>query len=125
LHIVHLSPAVSGDDSVLDQARVFSSNPVEVRNPAHHGVAPESAAQAVQRVARVLSPPGDASIVAVSGALGLSVRTLQRRLAIEGEAYSDLIKGVKRELARRHLNKVAPGWDTRSSAVPAPGSAFR
>jgi AraC-like DNA-binding protein len=50
-----------------------------------------------------LLPTGRASIAEVAAALGINLRTLQRRLANEETAFSTLIAGVRRELAERYL----------------------
>lgn len=55
--------------------------------------------QAIQ----LLMPLGQASIERVAPTLGLNVRTLQRRLAVGGVAFADLLNEVRRELAERHL----------------------
>lgn len=46
---------------------------------------------------------GYPEISAVTRSTGLSVRTLQRRLAEEGVVYTDLVAGVRRDLARNML----------------------
>ncbi len=46
---------------------------------------------------------GYPEISAVARSAGLSVRTFQRRLAREGEVYSDLVAAVRRDLAREML----------------------
>jgi AraC-like DNA-binding protein len=63
-----------------------------------------SASQEVRKAAHHLLPLGRASIDQVARAMGLNVRTLQRRLAAEGEEFSDLLNSVRRDLALRHLD---------------------
>lgn len=46
-------------------------------------------------------PSGAVSIRFAAGICALSVRTLQRRLARAGLTYSDLIQGIRRDLALR------------------------
>lgn len=46
---------------------------------------------------------GDASIEAVAKQLGLSARSLQRRLSDEGTRYNDLLNTVREEFAKRYL----------------------
>lgn len=46
---------------------------------------------------------GSTDVGSVAGALGLHGRTLQRRLAAAGTTYSDVLDGVRREAALRHL----------------------
>ncbi len=50
-----------------------------------------------------LLPTGRASIATVAQALGLTVRTLQRRLDAEGEQFGTLVTLVRREAALRYL----------------------
>jgi AraC-like DNA-binding protein len=52
-------------------------------------------------------PDGEPSQSAVARALGVSVRTLQRRLAAEGASYQAILDGARAELARIYL---AEGW---------------
>ncbi|MCY1179300.1 HTH-type transcriptional regulator VirS [compost metagenome] len=42
---------------------------------------------------------------ALAAALGLSERTLQRRLADEGSSYQQLLNDTRRHLAERHLEE--------------------
>ena len=46
---------------------------------------------------------GEAQVEAVARCLGLSVRTLQRRLVDEGQSFSSLLNVVRRDLAVRYL----------------------
>jgi AraC-like DNA-binding protein len=64
---------------------------------------PISTSQEVRKAAYHLLPSGRASIAQVAGALGLNVRTLQRRLAAEDAEFSDLVNAIRRELALQHL----------------------
>ena len=48
-------------------------------------------------------PSNSASIEEVAQALGMNVRTLQRRLDDAGEIFSELVNGVRRELVVRYL----------------------
>lgn len=48
-------------------------------------------------------PHGDASQVAIARALGMSARTLSRRLQAEGTTLGELLERVRRELAQRYL----------------------
>ena len=50
---------------------------------------------------------GRANSETVARALGLSVRTLNRRLAGEGETLSGLVAGIRREMAMRYVNEGA------------------
>ena len=57
----------------------------------------------VRKAINVLLPFSGASIGSVAARLGLSERTLQRRLAEEGAEFSALLNEVRREHAVRHL----------------------
>ncbi|WP_394841093.1 AraC family transcriptional regulator [Pendulispora brunnea] len=54
-------------------------------------------------VAKNLSA-GDAALAKIAGDLGLSARTLQRKLHERGQSFSAIVDEVRRELATRHLN---------------------
>jgi AraC-like DNA-binding protein len=66
-----------------------------------------SASRDVQKAAYQLLPLGRGSIAQVAQALGLNVRTLQRRLAAERHEFSDVLNGVRRDLALRHLENLS------------------
>ena len=50
-----------------------------------------------------LLPHGDAKLPVIANRLGLSQRTLARRLAMEGSNFSDVMESLKVDLARRYL----------------------
>ncbi|MDW3685113.1 AraC family transcriptional regulator [Cupriavidus sp. CV2] len=62
-----------------------------------------SMASNVRRTVHLLLPRGRSGIDQVGEKLGLSARTLQRRLEQEGEEFSSLVNDVRRGLARRYL----------------------
>jgi AraC-like DNA-binding protein len=57
----------------------------------------------VRKAAYHLLPSGRASIAQIARSMGLNVRTLQRRLAAERGEFTDLLNGVRRDLALQHL----------------------
>jgi AraC-like DNA-binding protein len=63
-----------------------------------------SASHEVRKAAYHLLPLGRGSIAQVARSMGLNERTLQRRLAAEGAEFSELLNGVRRDLALRHLD---------------------
>ncbi len=69
-----------------------------------HEVGHTSTAHEVRKSIYLLLPLGNASISRVASSLGLQERTLQRRLAADGAEFSDLLNGVRRELAERYLS---------------------
>jgi AraC-like DNA-binding protein len=62
-----------------------------------------SVALEVRKAAYLLMPLGRASIGQIAHAVGLNVRTMQRRLEAEGQVFSELLNEVRRDLAVRHL----------------------
>ncbi|GAC1389866.1 MAG: AraC family transcriptional regulator [Variovorax sp.] len=57
----------------------------------------------VRRTILLLLPSGRCTIEQVSEHLGLVCRTVQRRLEEEGQTFSSMVNGVRRELATRHV----------------------
>ena len=57
----------------------------------------------VRRAITLLMPSGRATIDQVASQLGLSARSLQRRLDNEGHTFADLLNWVRRELATAYL----------------------
>ncbi len=62
-----------------------------------------STAREVSKAVYLLLPVGRASIAQVAQGLGMNARTLQRRLAAEGEEFSQLVGRVRSELAVRYV----------------------
>lgn len=61
-----------------------------------------SVIQEVEQAIQLLMPSGRASIASVADSLGLTIRTLQRRLAEDGTPFSELLDRVRaREVERR------------------------
>ncbi len=63
-----------------------------------------STSHQVRKAAYHLLPLGRASIAQIARAMGLNVRTLQRRLAAEQHEFSEVLNSVRRDLALRHLD---------------------
>lgn len=63
----------------------------------------KSTTHEVRKAIYLLLPVGGSGIGRVAQSLGINVRTLQRRLAAEGEEFSDLVNGVRRDLIVRYL----------------------
>ncbi|KAF7963419.1 AraC family transcriptional regulator [Cupriavidus sp. UYMU48A] len=57
----------------------------------------------VRRTVLLLLPSGRCSIEQVAEQLGVVCRTVQRRLADEGQSFSSIVAGVRTELATRHV----------------------
>jgi AraC-like DNA-binding protein len=62
-----------------------------------------SVARQVREAAYLLMPLGRGSIDQIAKAMGMNVRTLQRRLAAEDAEFSRLLNEVRRDLAVRYL----------------------
>lgn len=88
-------PNPTADLALAEYARTF----VDSLPKAHGG----STAREVSKAIYLLLPVGRASIVQVAQGLGVNARTLQRRLAAEGEAFSELVDRVRRDLAVRYV----------------------
>lgn len=65
----------------------------------------EDFVEAVRRVVGTALPGGTPSLRQTARTLGLSERTLQRRLGERGVGYATVVDGVRRELALRHLEE--------------------
>jgi AraC-like DNA-binding protein len=52
-----------------------------------------------------LLPHGEPGIAAISQGLGVSPRTLARRLAAEGSSFRDVLEGLRSDLAKRYLRE--------------------
>lgn len=57
----------------------------------------------VRHTLALLLPRGEAGIAAVAQAIGLSKRTLQRRLHQEGRSYQGLLRAMRTDLAMHYL----------------------
>ena len=85
-------------DPILRQVLERHGNELVARLPAGTGLALE-----VQRALALRIAGGDTRIDAIGRELGLSARTLQRRLADEGVAYQRLLDDARKAAAGRHL----------------------
>jgi len=98
---------------VCHAADLNAPNPVAAPALAHYaqrlvdalpGINEPSTAQEVRKAIYLMLASGQASSAYVAQALGLSVRTMQRRLDAAGLAFSDLVNEVRTELAQRYLD---------------------
>ena len=64
-----------------------------------------SVVQEVEQAIQLLMPSGRASIASVADSLGMTVRTLQRRLDNEGARFSDLLDRIRVREVNRHLSQ--------------------
>lgn len=118
-HMVHsrvFGPRIEFDSEfdgiVLDQRDLDRPNPLADATLARYAkellalqprAGQESIAANARRAIHVLMPQGHSTIDLVAPKLGLSSRTLQRRLEQEGEDFSSLVNEVRMELALRYL----------------------
>jgi len=97
---------------VCHAADLEVANPVADRVMAHYaqqlldtsvGAHAPSMLEEVRHAIAMLLPSGRCSIRQVSDHLGMACRTVQRRLAEQGEAFSELVDEARMALAARHL----------------------
>ena len=88
-------PNVRADDQLAKHARYLLE---AVLNPA-----PQSTAHDVDQLIRLLLPAGQATIQTCAASLGMTVRTLQRRLDEEGESFSNLLNRARMQLSTQLL----------------------
>ncbi len=69
---------------------------------------PSGLAAAVRAAARAALSNGGGSLEDAARAVGISARTLQRRLREEGTSFAALIETLRRELAEAYLNEKMP-----------------
>jgi len=65
--------------------------------------AERTARQDVDQLIKLLLPSAKASIQTCAGAMGVTVRTLQRSLEAEGESFSNLLNQARMQLATQYL----------------------
>ncbi|WP_066742253.1 AraC family transcriptional regulator [Cupriavidus sp. D384] len=57
----------------------------------------------VRNAVYLMLPMGRATSEAVAQGLGISLRTMQRQLDASGETFTDIVNGVRRDLAQRYV----------------------
>lgn len=95
-------------DAALLQEAIPSSDPAQLPLLVRHAEALLAAREAplaaqVQALLRTLLAKGESRIEAVAAQLATSPRTLQRRLAGEGQRFQALLDATRRELAAQYL----------------------
>jgi AraC-like DNA-binding protein len=88
-------PNPAGDPRLAQYARQF------VEGMGANGA--RSCTRQVREAAYLMMPLGRASITQIAHAIGLNVRTVQRRLAAEDTQFSQLLDDVRRDLSVRYL----------------------
>jgi AraC-like DNA-binding protein len=95
---VALLPVV-GADPYLNRLLTRYCEEALSRRPANLG----SLRSAVENAVVPLLPHGKAQAADIAGRLGLSQRTLARRLSAEGVTFSEVLESLRSDLARRYL----------------------
>lgn len=90
------APNPNADPAMARYAQRFVDS---LHDPGEHSIVFE-----VRKAIYLLLPMGRATIEQIAHALGMNVRTLQRRLEEAGANFSDLISEVRRDLVQRYMN---------------------
>jgi len=91
-------PVVSADPYLNDLLVAYCEEALAQRTPGG-GATPSD----VENAIAALLPHGKARIDEVARRLGMSQRTLARRLAAQGLTFSDVLNRLRRDLAHRHV----------------------
>lgn len=97
--VIKNMPVVSAD-SYLNKLLIAYCEEALDRRPIRQR---HSFRSSVENAVVPLLPHGDAKLSAIASQLGVSQRTFARRLAVEGLKFSDVLDGLKVDLARRYL----------------------
>jgi AraC-like DNA-binding protein len=96
-------PLLTADSKLIEALRPFCD-----RAAGERSTPTGTLRAAVEQEAERLLPHGKANIESVAKTLGLSVRTLSRRLAEEGATFGELVDHLRRSLALQYLRE--PGF---------------
>jgi len=91
-------PVVSADP-YLNEMLVAYCEEALARRPQRHG----AVQSAVENAIAPLLPHGGARMSEIARSLGMSQRTLARRLAVEGVTFAAILDRLRSDLARRHI----------------------
>ena len=91
-------PIFTGDPYLLETLQPFCDQAAKERNTAV-GTLRSSVENELQK----LLPHGNANRQTVASVLGMSERTLSRRLADEGASYEELVDQLRRSLALQYI----------------------
>ena len=93
-------PTVTPDETLvgyLDQLAEIAASPLDANK--------DSTATAVRRTLWSLLPSGRPSVWHTAREMGVSVRTLQRRLGEEGCSFSEVLDGLRRDISEELLDE--------------------
>jgi AraC-like DNA-binding protein len=93
-------PLVTGDPHLLETLRSFCDEAARERHTPR-----ETLRASVENEVQKLLPNGPADRRAVAKALGMSERTLSRKLADEGAAYAQVVDQLRRSLALQYVKE--------------------
>jgi AraC-like DNA-binding protein len=96
------APLLTADPKLLKALEPFCDMAAKERRTAS-----DTLRAAVEKEAEKLLPHGKAQKQIVARALGMSTRTLARRLGVEGTTYEDVIDELRRSLALQYLKDPA------------------
>ena len=91
-------PLITGDPYLLETLQPFCDEAARERN-----TAVGTLRSSVENEAQKLLPHGKANRKTVASALGMSERTLSRKLADEGTTYDELVDQLRRSLAFQYI----------------------
>jgi AraC-like DNA-binding protein len=93
-------PVPNADTSLYPVLRQHAERLLAARNAAGEGILAQVRSLLIQQLAH-----GGARLPAIAAALGMSPRTLQRKLADAGASFQDLLDKARYELARDYLRQ--------------------
>jgi AraC-like DNA-binding protein len=96
-------PLITGDSYLLDTLRPFCDEAAKERNTGRGTLR-----ASVENETQKLLPHGKAHKPAVATALGMSTRTLSRRLAEEGATFEEVLDQLRRSLALQYIKEESP-----------------
>ena len=106
------TPVLSADSRLLDILKPYAERMAALR-----GDRSAPLRVAVENQIQKLLPHGQARIDAVASALGVSTRTLTRRMAEEGTKFSEVLDGLRRALSLQYLAEPTLSIDQISSLL--------
>jgi len=119
------APIHSADAHLLNILKVFSEEALNRR------ITPPPPTRAkVEKALLEVLPKGNATVSNIARALAMSTRSLARRLKEEGTSYTEVLDGLRRELAMRYVEDETLGvsqiaWLLGYSEVSSFNHAFR